>query len=329
MDLVQEENRAGVVRAPSVLGALDHRADLGAAGLDGARLLERGAGLGGGDAGERRLPAPRRAVEDHRVQLRRSRSRCAAPSPAPSRCSWPDELVQRRAGACAPRAARPRGGTARAAAARSRPVSNSRSIRSPSGTTVSCSMEYVALAAWCFVVALGGGLVGLVLGNIRLPVVLLLASSPGRRRGREHRHQRGRGGHRVDRAHPRAGASTGGCSRWMAPPSIVGRARRAATLGRAAGRRAAARDRRGAPLQRVRAAAPGRRPSREAATPMRPSSTSRRPCSPALVIGLLGGIVGLILGSLRMPALLRFVGEAPARAVGTNVTVGFWSASPE
>jgi len=39
-------------------------------------------------------------------------------------------------------------------------------------------------------------------------------------------------------------------------------------------------------------------------------------------IGLLGGIVGLILGSLRMPALLRYVGETPARAVGTNLAVG-------
>ena len=35
-------------------------------------------------------------------------------------------------------------------------------------------MDYVLLAAWCFLVALGGGLVGLVLGNIRLPAVLLL-----------------------------------------------------------------------------------------------------------------------------------------------------------
>jgi uncharacterized membrane protein YfcA len=41
-----------------------------------------------------------------------------------------------------------------------------------------------------------------------------------------------------------------------------------------------------------------------------------------LVIGLLGGFVGLILGSLRMPALLRLVGEPPARAVGTNLAVG-------
>ena len=40
------------------------------------------------------------------------------------------------------------------------------------------------------------------------------------------------------------------------------------------------------------------------------------------VIGLLGGLVGLILGTLRMPALLRLVGEAPARALGTNLAVG-------
>jgi uncharacterized membrane protein YfcA len=41
-----------------------------------------------------------------------------------------------------------------------------------------------------------------------------------------------------------------------------------------------------------------------------------------LVIGLLGGFVGLILGSLRMPALLRLVGEPASRAVGTNLAVG-------
>src|SRR4029450_8603916 len=40
------------------------------------------------------------------------------------------------------------------------------------------------------------------------------------------------------------------------------------------------------------------------------------------VVGLLGGLVGLILGALRMPALLRYVGETAARAVGTNLTVG-------
>jgi uncharacterized membrane protein YfcA len=41
-------------------------------------------------------------------------------------------------------------------------------------------------------------------------------------------------------------------------------------------------------------------------------------------IGLLGGLVGLILGTLRMPAMIRYLGEPPARAVGTNLAVGFW-----
>jgi uncharacterized membrane protein YfcA len=40
-------------------------------------------------------------------------------------------------------------------------------------------------------------------------------------------------------------------------------------------------------------------------------------------IGLLGGFVGLILGALRLPALLRYVGADAFRAVGTNVAVGF------
>jgi uncharacterized protein len=40
-------------------------------------------------------------------------------------------------------------------------------------------------------------------------------------------------------------------------------------------------------------------------------------------IGLLGGFVGLILGSLRIGTLLRFVGADAFRAVGTNVAVGF------
>jgi len=39
-------------------------------------------------------------------------------------------------------------------------------------------LEYAAFAVWCFAVALAGGLVGLVLGNLRLPLVLLLAASP-------------------------------------------------------------------------------------------------------------------------------------------------------
>lgn len=42
-----------------------------------------------------------------------------------------------------------------------------------------------------------------------------------------------------------------------------------------------------------------------------------------LLIGMLGGAVGVILGTLRMPALLRGVGLSARRAVGTNLVIGF------
>jgi uncharacterized membrane protein YfcA len=42
------------------------------------------------------------------------------------------------------------------------------------------------------------------------------------------------------------------------------------------------------------------------------------------VIGVIGGAVGLILGTLRMPALLGAVGLDARRAVGTNLVVGFF-----
>jgi uncharacterized protein len=41
-------------------------------------------------------------------------------------------------------------------------------------------------------------------------------------------------------------------------------------------------------------------------------------------IGLLGGAVGVILGTLRMPTLIRSVGMDIRRAAGTNLVVGFF-----
>ena len=40
-------------------------------------------------------------------------------------------------------------------------------------------------------------------------------------------------------------------------------------------------------------------------------------------IGALGGAVGVILGTLRMPTLVRLVGMDVKRAAGTNLVVGF------
>jgi uncharacterized protein len=61
--------------------------------------------------------------------------------------------------------------------------------------------------------------------------------------------------------------------------------------------------------------------------PVRARTVEQPRVTPAIVfgflIGVLGGAVGVILGTLRMPALLRGVGLTAHRAVGTNLLVGF------
>ena len=63
------------------------------------------------------------------------------------------------------------------------------------------------------------------------------------------------------------------------------------------------------------------------ARPVRGRPSEQPRLSPAVVfgalIGVLGGAVGVILGTLRMPALLRGVGLTAHRAVGTNLLIGF------
>lgn len=181
-------------------------------------------------------------------------------------------------------------------------------------------LELAALCAWCFAVAFAGGAVGLVLGNIRLPLVLLLAGNPAAGAGANI----GISGVAALAAaftHIRAGRINWRLFWWMAPPSIAG-----AILGGLVS--GALPDTVllliigvtlvlfGLDLLRPKHAA---RERREVAEPdLRAAALS------GFSIGLLGGLVGLILGALRMPALLRWVGEAPARAVGTNLAVGFW-----
>lgn len=183
-------------------------------------------------------------------------------------------------------------------------------------------MEYLAFALWCFTVAAAGGLVGLVLGNLRLPATLLVATAVAA----------GTGANLIisaaaaltaSIAHIRAGRVNWRLFAWMAPPSIVG----AVVGGYLSGTIP-----RGALLLFIAAVLlysayelwgwqPRPRPAAGPAGP-KPELDLRAAVGAGAAIGLLGGIVGLILGSLRMPALLRVVGEAPARAAGTNVCVG-------
>ena len=177
------------------------------------------------------------------------------------------------------------------------------------------ALALAAIAAWCFLTAFAGGLVGLVLGNIRLPALLLVSSTPAAGAGANI----GVSGVAAATAavtQVRAGRIHWRVLWWMVPPSVVG-----AVIGGL-----------------VSGALPGTalliligilllgfgvdllRPR----GPIRRREQLNIPAAVAsgAVIGFLGGVVGLILGSLRMPALLRFVGEEPMRAVGTNLLVG-------
>ena len=177
-------------------------------------------------------------------------------------------------------------------------------------------MELALFAIWCFLVAFAGGLVGLVLGNLRLPATLVVAGSAAA----------GGGANLAISAiaaltaasvHARAGRINWRLVAWMAPPSVAG----AVAGGYLAG---------AIPewlLLTVIAAVLVQSAIELLRNPPKPAGGSgdvdvRAAMLSGAVIGVLGGLVGLILGSLRMPALLRWVGETPQRAVGTNVTVG-------
>jgi uncharacterized membrane protein YfcA len=171
---------------------------------------------------------------------------------------------------------------------------------------------------WCFVTALAGGLVGLVLGNIRLPVLVLAASSPAAGAGANI------GVSAVAAlasatAHIRAGRIDWRLFAWMAPPSMVGAVAGGLLSGVVPGNALLVVI--GVTLLVFGIDLLRSKPDGRGARPGRVSAWAA--IWAGALIGLLGGFVGLILGALRLPALLRFVGADPFRAVGTNAAVGF------
>jgi uncharacterized membrane protein YfcA len=179
--------------------------------------------------------------------------------------------------------------------------------------------EVIALAAWSFAVALAGGLVGLVLGNIRLPVVLLAASSPAAGAGANIGIS-GIAAAAASITHIRAGRVHWRLFAVMAPPSVIG----ALAGGYVSGL---------LPRNVLLGVIGGTllyfgvdllRPKRNTQQDTRREDGLNYTAAvvSGAIVGFLGGVVGLILGSLRVPALLRFVGEAPALVAGTNLAVG-------
>jgi len=157
-----------------------------------------------------------------------------------------------------------------------------------------------------------------VLGNIRLPVLVLAASSPAAGAGANI------GVSAVAALaaavqHIRAGRIDWRLFAWMAPPSMVGAAVGGLVSGSVPGNALLLAI--GVTLLVFGVDLLRPRPRKEAVGEAR--IRVRAALLTGAAIGLLGGFVGLILGSLRIGALLRFVGADAFRAVGTNVAVGF------
>jgi uncharacterized membrane protein YfcA len=182
-------------------------------------------------------------------------------------------------------------------------------------------LELIAVFVWSFAVSFFGGLVGLVLGNLRLPLIVLVATSPAAGAGANVAIS-GAAALTAGYGHWRGGRISWRLFWWMAPTSLIG-----AIAGGLISGVLPDRVLLGAisvvvlygavevwRYQRPKAEEGGRVPTQREMF-----------VNAALVgfgVGVLGGFVGLILGSLRLPAMVRWAGVSPYAAVGTNAAVG-------
>lgn len=176
--------------------------------------------------------------------------------------------------------------------------------------------ELAVAAAGAFVAGVLGSMVGLVLGSLRLPAVLLASGSTAAAAGTNIAVSAVAalaGG----LAHARAGRVSWRIVAWMTPPSVAGAFVGGYFAHAVPGDLLLA-------LIAVVLAWNGL----DLLLQLRAAPGTHRPRFAAAVsgglIGLLGGAVGLILGTLRMPALIRSVGLPAHVAVGTNLVVGFF-----
>jgi uncharacterized protein len=178
-------------------------------------------------------------------------------------------------------------------------------------------VEVLLIAVWSFAVALAGGVAGLVLGNLRLPLLLQFASSPAAGAGANVAVS-GLSALTASIAHWRGGRIDWRLFWLMAPPSLAG--------GIAGGLLSGALPKR-ALLAAIAivvlfGAYEISRRDRFAEAGERPGGGVGAALAIAFVVGVLGGLVGLILGTLRLPAMVKWLGTAPKAAVGTNAATG-------
>jgi uncharacterized membrane protein YfcA len=183
------------------------------------------------------------------------------------------------------------------------------------------ALELIAVFVWSFAVSFFGGLVGLVLGNLRLPLIVLVASSPAAGAGANVAIS-GAAAITAGYGHWRGGRINWRLFGWMAPTSLIG-----AIVGGLISGVLPDRVLLGAiSVVVLYGALEVWRYQRPAAEEGAEMPTQRELLLNAAIVGfgvgVLGGFVGLILGSLRLPAMVRWAGVGPYAAVGTNAAVG-------
>jgi uncharacterized membrane protein YfcA len=155
-----------------------------------------------------------------------------------------------------------------------------------------------------------------VLGTLRLPLVLAFSGNPSAAAGTNVAISAAAAA-AGSIQHARAGRVDWRVVAWMGPPSVAG-----ALAGALSGHAVPE----GALLTGAAAVLAWNgidlllRPFRERP---RAKPDLRAAAGFGFVIGVIGGAIGVILGTLRVPALLRGVGLPAARVVGTNLVVGF------
>jgi uncharacterized protein len=178
-------------------------------------------------------------------------------------------------------------------------------------------VEVLVIALWSFLVAVAGGVAGLVLGNLRLPVLLQFAASPAAGAGANVAVS-GLSALTASVAHWRGGRIDWRLFWLMAPPSLVG--------GIAGGLLSGALPKRlllaAIALVVLYGAFELVRRERRPESGERPAGGVGAAIAIAFGVGVLGGLVGLILGTLRLPAMVKWLGTAPKAAVGTNAATG-------
>lgn len=179
--------------------------------------------------------------------------------------------------------------------------------------------EIAIILVWSFTVSFAGGMVGLVLGNLRLPVVVLFASSAAAGAGANVAIS-GAAALSSAYAHWKNGRVNFRLFLWMAPSSFLG-----AAIGGLVSGVLPERILLGAIAIVVLYGAVEvwryHRPT-DADVGAQRGNLFVEAVLIGFGVGLLGGFVGLILGSLRLPAMLKYMGLKPHLAVGTNAAVG-------